>query len=220
MSSLTHSLFTQSRPVIRRAISGGVLALCLALTGLPRAAHAAPAYPAPIVGGETTAHAWGIDTRFARTAPCRVDITLNQTIFLAHVPEMIQAGIFNAQVTPALQQQAPHYLMNTLQTDVTPGFVHTLFTQRNAPAGCHFAWSYVTPDGATHPMLGFDMTRQAHDRIDWDHLPFGGMAAMTTSLTMDREFDVLVNQETVDVTIALSKSQNQADLPPPTGQTP
>ncbi|MCE2576003.1 hypothetical protein [Komagataeibacter sp. FNDCR2] len=206
-----------SRPILRRAIPGGVLALCLALAGLPRATHAAPAYPAPIMGSETTAHAWGIDTRFARTTPCRVEITLNQTIFLAHMPEMIRAGIFNAQVTPALQQQAPHYLMNTLQTDVTPGFVHTLFTQRNAPASCHFAWSYTAPDGATHPMLGFDMTRQAHDRIDWTRLRFGDMLPMAGNLTVDREFDVLVNQETVDVSIALSRSQDQTDLPPPTG---
>lgn len=217
MISLTYFSHPALRHGLCRAIAGGLPLVLVVLGGLPRTAHAAPTYPAPIVVGDSTAHAWGITTHFAQTTPCRVEITLNQAVFMAHIPEMIQAGIFNAQVTPALQQQAPHYLMNTLQTDVTPGFVHTLFTQRNAPASCHFAWSYTAPDGTAHPMLGFDMTRQAHDRIDWDHLRFGDLVMMGVKPTMDREFDVLVNEETMDVTIALSKNQDEADLPPPTG---
>ena len=196
------------------------LALCLAAYGLiPGMAHAGAApYPTPLTDARSTAHAWGIETRIASTTPCRVEITMNQPVFMSHVPEMVQAGLFNAQVTPALQQQAPHYLMNTVQTDVTPGFVHALFTQRGAPARCHFAWSYIAPDGTSHPMLGFDLTRQAHDRMDWNHMRFGDMTGIVQNPMVDPLFDALVNQETVDVTIALARSRN-ADLPPP-GQKP
>ena len=196
------------------------VALCLVLLGGTSAAHAASApYPAPIMGTETTAHAWGIETRFARTAPCQVDMTINQSIFMAHVPEMIQAGLFNTQVTPALQKQAPHYLMNTLQMDVTPGFVHTLFTQRGAPARCHFAWSYTAPDGTRHPMVDFDVTRQAQDRVDWAHLRFGDMMTVAQNPVVDRAFDAQVNQETIDVTIALAKNGDMSDLPTPASAT-
>lgn len=200
----------------RRATWGAALTVCLAFASQTSSTQAAPAYPAPIVGKETTAHAWGVETRFTQSTPCQVDITLNQTVFLAHMPEMIRQGIFNSQVTPALQQQAPHYLMNTFQTDTTPGFVHTLFTQSGAPARCRFAWSYIAPDGTRHPMLAFDMTRQAHDRIDWNHPRFGEMAAAAQNPWVDREFDTVVNQETLDVTIALAKNHDSsADLPPP-----
>ncbi|WP_244192218.1 hypothetical protein ACM0P6_11125 [Komagataeibacter sucrofermentans] len=200
---------------LRRLLQGA--GACLAVTLLPAPGHAAPAYPAAIMGPQTTAHAWGIETRFAQSTPCRVDMTINQTIFMAHMPEMIQAGLFNTQVTPALQKQIPHYLMNTLQIDVTPGFVHALFTQRGAPAGCHFDWFYIAPDGTRHPMVGFDMTRAADARIDWAHLRFGDMAAATRNPVIDPRFDALVNQETVDVTIALGQNQNAAEseLPPP-----
>ncbi|MCE2565651.1 hypothetical protein [Komagataeibacter sp. FNDCF1] len=196
------------------------LALCLSTYALmPGMAHAAGApYPTPITDVHSTAHAWGIETRIASTTPCRVEITMNQSVFMTHVPEMVQAGLFNAQVTPALQRQAPHYLMNTVQTDATPGFVHALFTQRGAPARCHFAWSYIAPDGTSRPMLGFDFTRQAHDRMDWDHLRFGDMTGLVQNLVVNPLFDAQVNQETVDVTIALARRQD-ADLPPP-GQKP
>ncbi|MCJ8355614.1 hypothetical protein K1W68_16770, partial [Novacetimonas hansenii] len=93
----------------RRATWGAALAVCLAFASQTTSTQAAPTYPAPIVGKETTAHAWGVETRFTQSTPCQVDITLNQTVFLAHMPEMIHQGIFNSQVTPALQQQAPHY---------------------------------------------------------------------------------------------------------------
>ncbi|MGS0646975.1 hypothetical protein ACU81Q_05010 [Komagataeibacter melomenusus] len=188
---------------------------CLAAAMLPVQGHAAPAYPAPIMGPQSTAHAWGIDTRFARSMPCRVEMSINQATFLAHMPEMVQAGLFNTQVTPALQKQIPHYLMNTVQVDVTPGFVHTLFTQRGAPASCHFDWFYTAPDGTRHPMVGFDMTRAADARIDWAHLRFGDMAAATRNPVIDPRFDALVNQETVDVTIALGRATPETDLPPP-----
>ncbi|MGY6768112.1 hypothetical protein [Komagataeibacter sp. NFXK3] len=198
---------------LRRLI--GAAGACLAMALPPAPGHAAPAYPAPIMGPQTTAHAWGIETRFAQSTPCRVEMSINQTTFLAHMPEMIQAGLFNTQVTPALQKQIPHYLMNTLQIDVTPGFVHALFTQRGAPASCHFDWFYTAPDGTRHPMVGFDMTRAADARIDWAHLRFGDMAAATRNPVIDPRFDALVNQETVDVTIALGRATPETDLPPP-----
>lgn len=157
----------------------------------------------------------GIETRIASTTPCQVEMTVNQTIFMAHVPEMVQAGLLNTLVTPALQKQAPHYLMNTVQTDVTPGFVHALFTQNGAPARCHFAWSYIAPDGLPHSMLGFDFTRAAHDHINWDHLRFGDMIPTAQNTVVDPQFDTLVNQETVDVTIALARDHAPGDLPPP-----
>ena len=196
--------------------------LCLTLPGLSAAtAHAAsaPSFPARLTDGHSTAHAWGVETRIASTAPCRVEMSVDQATFMAHVPEMVQAGLFNTQVTPALQKQAPHYLMNTVQTDVTPGFVHALFSQRGAPARCHFTWSYIAPDGVAHPMLGFDFTRQAHERIDWNHLRFGDLAPTMQNAVADPVFDALVNQETVDVTIALARGHDPADLPPP-GQNP
>ncbi|WP_228391377.1 hypothetical protein [Komagataeibacter medellinensis] len=192
--------------------------LCLAVPGLMAAtAHAAgtPSYPTPLTDAHSTAHAWGIETRIASTTPCQVEMTVNQTIFMAHVPEMVQAGLLNTLVTPALQKQAPHYLMNTVQTDVTPGFVHALFTQNGAPARCHFAWSYIAPDGLPHSMLGFDFTRAAHDHIDWDHLRFGDMVPTAQNTVVDPQFDTLVNQETVDVTIALARDHAPGDLPPP-----
>ncbi|WP_227001083.1 hypothetical protein [Komagataeibacter diospyri] len=218
MPSLTRPTFP-ARPIPpRRVMHAAALAVGLILPGgMDATAHAASlTYPAPIMGTETTAHAWGIETRFAQTTPCVVEMTINQTTFIAHMPEMIQAGLFNTQVTPTLQRQAPHYLMNTLQMDVTPGFVHTLFTQRGAPARCHFAWSYIAPNGTPHPMVNFDVTRQAHDRIDWAHLRFGDMMTMAQNPVVDRQFDAQVNQETIDVTIALSRSGISADLPLPT----
>lgn len=218
MPSLTRPTFPAFPALFHGALYGA--ALCLALPGGTGVAHAASTtYPAPIMGTETTAHAWGIDTRFAQTVPCQVEMTINQSVFMAHMPEMIQAGLFNTQVTPALQKQAPRYLMNTLQMDVTPGFVHTLFTQRGAPARCHFAWFYTAPDGTRHPMVSFDMTRQAHDRIDWAHLRFGDMLTAAQNPVVDREFDVQVNQETIDVTIALSRNGEMPDLPTPTSAT-
>ncbi|AHI26768.1 hypothetical protein H845_2860 [Komagataeibacter xylinus E25] len=218
LPSLTYPTIPERPATPRPGLHAAILALGLILRGgMGVTAHAASVtYPAPIMGTETTAHAWGIETRFAQTTPCMVEMTINQTTFMAHMPEMIQAGLFNTLVTPALRQQAPHYLMNTVQMDVTPGFVHTLFSQRGAPARCHFAWSYIAPNGTRHPMVNFDVTHQAHDRTDWAHLRFGDMMTMAQNPVVDREFDAQVNQETIDVTIALSRSGISADLPPPT----
>lgn len=206
-------------PAPTRSLSWCALALCLALPGgiWAATAHAAgtASYPAPLTDARSTAHAWGVETRITSAVPCRVAFGINQTTFMAHVPEMVRAGLFSTQVTPALRQAAPHYLMNAVQTDVTPGFVHALFTQRGAPARCHFTWSYTAPDGRSHPMLDFDFTRQAHDRIDWTHMELGAMTSDMQNPVVDPIFDALVNQETVDVTIALAHGPDPADLPPP-----
>ncbi|MDT8870689.1 hypothetical protein RAA17_04795 [Komagataeibacter rhaeticus] len=62
-------------------------------------------------------------------------------------------------------------------------------------------------------MLDFDFTRQAHDRIDWTHMELGAMTSDMQNPVVDPIFDALVNQETVDVTIALAHGPDPADLP-------
>lgn len=186
---------------------------------LPGAVAHAATYPAPLLPPNSTAQAWGVNARIEHTAhDCTVHATIDQQRFTAQMPQMIAAGIFSARLTPDLIRSTPHYLMNTLQTDISPGFVHALFTQTNAPARCHFIWDYVAPgpSGApvSHPMLSFDVTHATHDRIDWPHLKFGDMAGHEDAVSVDHIFDAQVNQETLDITMALAHDGTDMDAPP------
>ncbi|PYD64401.1 hypothetical protein CFR72_02490 [Gluconacetobacter entanii] len=181
-------------------------------------AHAAT-YPAALLPPNSTAQAWGVSARIDHAAhDCTVHATIDQARFTTQMPQMIAAGIFSARLTPDLIRSTPHYLMNTLQTDISPGFVHALFTQTGAPARCRFTWDYVAPgpSGAliSHPMLSFDVTRATHDRIDWPHLKFGDMADHEDAVSVDRIFDAQVNQETLDITMALAHDGTDTDAPP------
>lgn len=180
-------------------------------------AHAAP-YPAPILPPNSMAQAWGVTARIEHVRQgCTVHATIDQARFIAQMPRMISAGIFSTRLTPELIRSTPHYLMNTLQTDVSPGFVHALFTQAGAPASCRFVWDYISadPSGAmtSHPMLSFEFTRAAHDHIDWPNLKFGDMVSSEQAVAADRIFDAQVNQETLDITMALAREDIPAGGP-------
>lgn len=173
------------------------------------AAHAAR-YPAALLPPNSTAQAWGVSARIDTTGHgCIVHATIDQARFITQMPQMIAAGIFSARLTPDLINRTPHYLMNTLQTDISPGFVHALFMQAGAPARCRFTWDYVAPGPsggqASHRMLSFEFTRPAHDRIDWPRIKFGDIVASEDVVSTDPIFDAQVNQETLDITMALAQ---------------
>ncbi|EFG85671.1 hypothetical protein GHA01_02670 [Novacetimonas hansenii] len=183
----------------------GLAASMFLVTGM---AHAAP-YPAALLPPNSTAQAWGVSARIDTTGHgCIVQATIDQTRFITQMPQMIAAGIFSTRLTSDLIQQTPHYLMNVLQTDISPGFVHALFMQAGAPARCRFTWDYVAPGPSgglvSHPMVSFEFTRPAHDRINWPQIRFGDMIASEDAVRTDPLFDAQVNEETLDITIALA----------------
>lgn len=170
------------------------LAVAAALAG----SGAARADPLPAVSLDFQ-HFGYTHRRVADASGCRVAMTLDERVFLAHAGELGALGLLNARELPDRIDAMPDALAMSFMLQAAPSVTQALYRQDAGADTCQFT-QYVTSADAdglprTVPVFTYDFDRARFAQTDWAALTPERFTRRAPQFRFDHDFQKRLQRE-------------------------